>query len=68
MQPLFNVVIHNPKSNRVSRLTGGEEDGEDIFEKPIIIGFTETGRICIEKNNTDSIKSLLRIVGRDRFR
>ncbi|HEX8531993.1 MAG TPA: element excision factor XisI family protein [Cytophagales bacterium] len=53
VQPLFNVVIHNPKTNRVSLLTVGEDDGEDIFEKPIIIGFTETGKICIEKNHTD---------------
>ena len=53
VQPLFNVVIHNPKTNRVSLLTVGEDNGEDVFEKPIIIAFTEAGKICIEKNNTD---------------
>ena len=53
-QPLVGNIIHNQRKNRISLIVVGEDkNGDTILEKPIVITFTNEGKICIEQNNTD---------------
>lgn len=52
VQPLKNVIIAVPDKQRVSVLCVGEDDGEDVFEKPIVVSIVD-GKIRIDRNSTD---------------
>jgi len=53
-QPIMGSIVYNERTNRVNLFTVGQDlDGEDFYEKPIVIALTDEGKISIEKNDTD---------------
>lgn len=53
-QPITGSIVYNERTNRVNLFTVGQDlDGEDFYEKPIVIALTDEGKISIEKNDTD---------------
>jgi hypothetical protein len=53
VQPIVNVVVNNPQAGRIIMYAVGQDGDEEVYEKPVIISFTEDGKIRIEKNYTD---------------
>ena len=52
VQDLYNVVLSMEQTNRVIIMCVGEDEGEDIYEKPIVISWN-SDKVKIDKNNTD---------------
>jgi hypothetical protein len=53
-QPITGSIVYDEKTNRINLFTVGQDlDGEDFYEKPIVIALTDEGKIGIEKNDTD---------------
>lgn len=53
-QPITGSIVYNERTNRINLFTVGQDlNGEDFYEKPIVIALTDKGRISIEKNDTD---------------
>jgi hypothetical protein len=52
VQDLYNVVLPIEAKNRVIMMCVGEDDGDDVYEKPIVINLRDD-KVQIEKNYTD---------------